>query len=65
MIDLSFQDRGSVWIMRAKTKAGHAWISEKVEVPSYMRIGNGIAIDHRMVGDIMAGALEEGLSIGE
>ena len=63
MADLIFTDHGSLTLLRAGTPAGEEWIKDHIPDDAMTWCG-AIVIEPRYVGDILAGAADDGLTIG-
>jgi hypothetical protein len=61
-MDVQFSDHGSIWLARPLTRAGKAWIEDKVSDDA-MWYGAALAIEARYVGDIVDGMAEDGLKV--
>jgi hypothetical protein len=66
MADVQVTDEGTIVLLTARTPEGKAWIEEYLDVPEYMRLPGraSVACEHRMVGPILDGMTEAGLSLG-
>lgn len=63
MFDLTFVNHGSIVIMTPTTDVGRAWVDEHIPEDALTWGKDGIVIEHRYVGDIVEGALRDGLDI--
>jgi hypothetical protein len=64
--DLQFENSGGVCILQPLTPKGRKWIQKHVAFESWQLVGStGIAVDHRMVGDLQSQATAFGLIIKE
>jgi len=59
--DIISLDRGGIVLLYADTAIGRDWLAD--HVGPCTRYGGGYAIDHGYVGDIIIGALEDGLTV--
>ena len=64
MADLSIANHGSVFLLSALTEAGEEWIAENIPADA-TRWAGAIVIEHRYIGDIAQGAVNDGLEISE
>lgn len=62
MRDLTLEDHGSLWLMRAHTPAGEEWVTDNVAVEHHF--GGAAVIEPRYVADIASGAADHGLDVG-
>lgn len=62
MADLSIQNEGSIFLLRAHTDAGETWIAEHIPDDA-MTFGGAVVVEHRFIGDIAAGAVNDGLEV--
>jgi hypothetical protein len=60
--DLVVSGGGTLYILTPVTDAGREWIDSNVD-PDAQRWGDGIAVEHRYIGDIVAGAQGDGLVV--
>ena len=67
MCDLEFTDHGSIWLLRAASPRGRAWLDEYVESPSDDHPccwgGDALVVEPRYVFDIVNGAEMDGLRV--
>lgn len=61
--DAKVENLGSVHILQPLSAAGKVWTDENLAVESWQRIGGGIAIEPRMVQDIVDGMEADGLTV--
>jgi hypothetical protein len=62
MADLSIQNEGSIYLLRAHTEAGKAWIAEHIPDDA-QTFGGAVVVEHRYIGDIAQGAINDGLEV--
>ncbi len=63
MCDLHITGGGTVYLVHALTDAGRAWIEENVCLDDAQYLGDGLAVEHRYIADIVRGATADGLSV--
>jgi hypothetical protein len=63
MTDLSVANHGSIFILTPHTDAGRDWVDEHIPLGSPGWGKDGIVVEHRYIGDIVAGAQSDGLSV--
>ena len=67
MCDLEFTDHGSIWLLRAASPRGRAWLDEYVESPGDDQPccwgGDALVVEPRYVFDIVDGAEMDGLRV--
>lgn len=61
-MDALLENHGTIWLVRPLTQAASDWIEENVS-EDRQYFGNALAVEHRFVGDIIAGMLSAGLEI--
>lgn len=54
---------GSIYLLGSATPAGDAWLQENI-APTASFFGGAIVVEHRFIGDIVAGAQADGLTVG-
>jgi hypothetical protein len=54
--------RSTVYLLLALTGAGDGWITDNIG-PDAHRLGSGVAVEHRYIGDIVRGAIADGLGV--
>ena len=62
MADLSIQNEGSIFLLRGLSEAGKAWIAEHIPGDA-QRYGGAVVVEHRYIGDIAHGAVNDGLEV--
>ena len=62
--DFTVNDQGSVILLSPQSKLAHAWLNRNIQAEPWQWLNGGLAIDHRMAGDILQAIEDEGLSIG-
>jgi len=50
----------TVYLLRAESDTAQAWIDEHIPEDA-TRFGGGVAVEHRYIGDIVEGMIEDGL----
>lgn len=65
MIDIHVTDHGSVVVLEPASDAARDWVAETVEVPAWAWLGRAFAVDHRLAQDIIDGAIDAGLAVGQ
>jgi hypothetical protein len=60
--DLLVRGEGTIYLLFATSPCGEAWIDEHLPEDAIEFIG-GIAIEHRFIGDIVRGAIADGLTV--
>lgn len=63
MVDIRVQGEGSIYLLHLETQAARIWVGENVQFEEHQIFGESIAVEHRYVGDIVQGALAEGLVV--
>lgn len=62
MADLSVENHGSIFLLRANTDAGRAWVAEHIPDDAQV-FGGATVVEHRFIADIAAGAIDDGLEV--
>lgn len=62
MTDFDVQNHGSIFLLIPNTDDAKQWVEEHLPDDA-MTFGNGIAIEHRYITDIVNGALGDGLTV--
>jgi hypothetical protein len=60
--DLLVHGEGSIYLLRATSKRGQIWIAERISDDSQKWAGT-IVVEHRFIGEIVRGALTDGLQV--
>ncbi len=62
MTDLYIQNEGSIFLLRAVSDTGREWIGEHIpdDAQTY---GGAIVVEHRYIGAIVQGAVNDGLEV--
>lgn len=63
MADLSIQNEGNIFILRALTDAGKQWVAEHIPADAQTWGPDGVVVEHRYIGDIAQGAANDGLEV--
>lgn len=62
--DLRVEGGGSIYAITMLTEVADAWVSERVDVPDYMWLGEArFAVEPRFVAPIIAAAQSDGLTL--
>lgn len=61
--DVQFVSHGSVVLLSTGTEEGADWVEENVGFESWQMLGGSIACEPRMVGPVIEGALNDGLTV--
>jgi hypothetical protein len=60
--DLLVHGGGSVYLLHPVSRRGHRWIAEHIAADA-TRLGDAVGVEHRYIGDIVAGAISDGLVV--
>ena len=60
--DFSVSNHGSIFLLQPLTFAGRAWVEEHVD-PDHQQWAGGVVVEHRYIGDIVAGIINDGLGV--
>jgi hypothetical protein len=63
MADLTIYGGGTVFLLSANTDAGREWIAEHISSEPWQQFGPAIAVEHRYIENIVAGAQSDGLTV--
>ena len=61
-IDFEISGGGSVYLLHPLTPAARDWIAEHLPADA-MRLGDAVAVEWRYIGDIVGGAIGDGLQV--
>jgi hypothetical protein len=61
-IDFEISGGGTVYLLRPLTHAAHAWIAEHLPADA-IHLGDAVAAEWRYIGDIVGGAIADGLVV--
>jgi hypothetical protein len=61
--DLSVQNEGSIFLLRANTNVGQEWLDDHIGDDA-QTWGGAIVIEHRYITDVVSGAINDGLTVG-
>ena len=59
-IDFELSGHGTVYPFRPITRAAHHWVAEHLPTDATWWCG-AVVVEHRFIGDIVAGAIGDGL----
>jgi hypothetical protein len=54
----------TVYLLTPLTEPAREWVSENLVVQPWQRLGPGIAIEHRFIGGVVEGIINDGLTVG-
>jgi hypothetical protein len=60
--DLVVHGSGTVYLLRPVSQVGQRWIADHIS-PDAARFGGAVVVEHRYIGDIVAGATTDGLGV--
>jgi hypothetical protein len=60
--DLTIQNEGSIFLLRASTDAGRTWIEANIPDDA-QTFGGAVVVEHRYIADITQGAINDGLEV--
>jgi hypothetical protein len=63
MSDFTIQNEGSIFILYANTDAAKQWVADHIPADAQTWGTNGVVVEHRYIGDIVAGAQGDGLIV--
>jgi hypothetical protein len=61
-MDFNLINGGSVFILIPNTEEANAWVADNLPA-ELLFLGNGIAVEHRYIAEIVAGIQNDGLTI--
>ena len=61
-VDLFVEGGGSVYLLRPVSAAGSVWVAMHIPFDAQW-FGGAIVVEHRFIGDIVAGAINDGLRV--
>jgi len=62
MVDISVENHGSLYLLHPTTRRGQRWVDEHISDDRQEWAG-AIVVEHRYIGDIVRGALADGLRV--
>ena len=65
MPDLRVDIHGTIVLLTPLTAKAGRWIDDNVEIESWQRFGDVIAVEPRYVGGLIAGAIQDGLEFDQ
>lgn len=63
MADLSIENHGSIFILRAISDDGKQWVADHIPADAQTWGRDGVVVEHRYIGDIAQGAINDGLEV--
>ncbi|MCX7177946.1 MAG: hypothetical protein NTX56_03980 [Proteobacteria bacterium] len=64
MTDMTVQDHGTLFLLTPNTAAAKVWIDENVQEGARWW-GKALVVEHRYIGDVVNGAINDGLTVEE
>jgi len=64
-MDITFENHGSIVLIRGLSEAGQAWLDENVGDENTLTFGDAIVCEPRYVEAIFSGAQLDGLAVRE
>ena len=61
-MDFNLINGGSVFLLIPNTEEANAWVADNLPA-ELLTLGNGIAVEHRYIAEIVAGIQNDGLTI--
>lgn len=61
-IDFEVSGGGTIYLLRPLTRAARTWVAEHLPTDA-MRLGDAVAVEWRYIGDIIGGAIGDGLVV--
>lgn len=62
MTDLTVANHGSIFLLTPTSETGDAWIAKHIPTDA-LTWGSSIVVEPRFIGDIVAGATADGLTV--
>jgi predicted thioesterase len=62
-VDVLVSGSGTLYLVRSASKAGAEWMDEHLPEDA-QTLGRAVAVEHRYIGDIVAGMQADGLVVG-
>ena len=63
-MDIQIENHGTVALARPLTPAGKQWLHDMTQHEGWQWLGEALAVEPRMVGNLVEGAREDGLEVG-
>jgi hypothetical protein len=60
--DLLVHGAGSIYLLRAISRRGQGWVAEHIS-PDHREWAGAVVVEHRYIGDIVRGAVADGLEV--
>jgi len=60
--DFKISGGGTIYLLHPLTRAARDWVDEHLPADA-MWFGNAVAVEHRYIGDIVEGAIGDGLVV--
>jgi hypothetical protein len=61
-VDLLVNGHGSIYLLRAASRRGQRWVDEHIS-DDRLEWAGAIVVEHRYIGEIVRGALTDGLQV--
>lgn len=61
--DFHVHGGGTVYVLQPLSQEARDWVSDNLQVESWQFLGSGVGIEHRYIGDIVAGIRADGLTV--
>lgn len=62
--DFEVSSGGTVHLLIPKTEAAHQWVKDHLpDIQPWQKVGEAISVEHRYIGDILEGIVEDGLTV--
>lgn len=65
-MDLQVENHGSIFLLRPVSDTGREWINDHLLTPegeAPQMFGDATVVEHRYIGEIVEGAIEDGLVV--
>jgi hypothetical protein len=62
-MDFEVVNQGNICLLCPQTDEAREWVHDNLNVESWQYLGRNIGVDHRYIGDIVAGIQADGLSV--
>jgi len=63
MADVTITNQGSLMLFELNSPAARHWAEDNVDLPEYMRFGNGFVSEYRYAWDLAQGMIDSGLEV--
>ena len=63
-VDVTVEDHGSIYLFHPVSEEAQDWVTFHVSLEPWQWLCNRFSVEHRYAADLVAGMLEDGLTVG-